>query len=164
MGKIALFFIFILIIIAYPMLLSYNYKPFLEKNIKNPEIVINKGDFYIYSLIVEKKGNFNEFYLDKNNYVALDLYVKDLIKNEEYKAKKTIFKKNLTKATNFWYKNTEIELITNRAIYYKNKNLLKGKRFKLYATNFIGFGDEFLVDKNKKIKAKNIVYYLKVKE
>ena len=163
MGKIALFFIFILIIIVYPILLSYNYKPFLEKNFKKPGIVIHKGDFYIYSPFLEKKGNFNKFYLEKS-YIALDLYVKDLIKKEEYKAKKTIFKNNLTKAEDVWYKNSEIELITNNAIYDKTKKFLKGKKFKLYATNFRGFGDEFLIDKNKKITAKNIVYYLKVKE
>lgn len=164
MGKIVLFFIFILIIIVYPMLISYNYKPSLEKNIKKPEIVIDKGDFYIYSKILEKKGNFNKFYLEKNSYIALDLYVKDLIKKEEYKGKKTIFKDNLVKAKDVWYKNNEIELITNNAVYNKTKKLLRGGKFKLYATNFRGFGDEFLIDKNKKIDAKNIIYYLKVKE
>ena len=164
MGKIALFFIFILIIIVYPMLISYNYEPSLEKNIKKPEIIINKGNFYIYSKILEKKGKFNKFYLEKNRYIALNLYVKDLIKKEEFKAKKTTFENNLIKAKEAWYKNSEIELITNKAIYYKNEKLLKGENFKLYATNFRGFGDEFLVDKNKKIQAKNIIYYLKVKK
>ena len=163
MGKIVLFFIFILIIIVYPMLISYNYKPFL-KEFNKSEIIINKGDFYIYSPILEKKGDFNKFYLENNSYVVLDLYVKDLIKKEEYKAKKTIFENDLIKAKDAWYKNSEIELITNRAIYYKNKKLLKGKKFKLYATNFRGLGDEFLIDENKKIQAKNIIYYLKVKE
>ena len=160
MGKIVLFFIFILIIIVYPMLLSYNYKPLL-KEVKKPEIVIDKGDFYMYS---GKKGKFNKFYLEKNNYIALDLYIKDLIKKEEYKAKKAIFENNLIKTKEAWYKNSEMELTTNSAVYYKTKNLLKGGKFKLYATNFRGFGDEFLVDENKKIKAKNIIYYLKVKE
>ena len=164
MGKIALFFIFILIIIVYPMLLSYNYKPSLEKDTKKPEVVINKGNFYIYSKVLEKKGNFNKFYLEEYSHIALELYVKDLIKQEEYKAKKTIFTNNLTKAKDVWYKNREIELITNSAVYDKIKNLLKGKKFKLYATNFRGFGDEFLVDKDKRIKAKNIIYYLKVNE
>ena len=163
MGKIALFFIFILIIIVYPMLLSYNYKPLL-KEVKKPEIVINKGDFYIYSKILEKKGKFNKFYLEKNNYIALGLYVKDLIKKEEYKAKKTIFENDLIKSKDVWYKNSEMELITNSAVYDKTKKLLRGEKFKLYATNFRGFGDEFLVDENKKTKAKNIIYYLKVEK
>ena len=161
MGKIILFFVFILIIIVYPMLISYNYKPFLKK-FNRPEIIINKGNFYIYSPILEKKGDFNKFYLENNSYVVLDLYVKDLIKKEDYKAKKTIFENNLIKAKNVWYKNSKIELITNNAVYNKNKKILNGKKFKLYATNFRSFGDEFLVDENKKIKAKNIIYYLKV--
>ena len=164
MGKIAFFFIFILIIVVYPMLLSYNYKPYLIKEIKKPEIIINKGNFYIYSSILDKMGTFDKFYLEKNTYIALNLYIKDLIKKEEYKAKKTIFKNSLIKARDVWYRNSEIELITNNAIYYKNKKLLKGKKFKLYATNFIGFGNEFLIDENKNIKAQNITYYLKVKE
>ena len=163
MGKIALFFIFILIIIVYPMLLSYNYKPFL-KEVKKPEIIINKGNFYVYSKVLEKKGEFDRFYLEEDSYIALDLYVKDLIKKEEYKAKKTIFENNLIKSKDAWYKNSEMELITNSAVYDKTKKLLRGEKFKLYATNFRGFGDEFLVDENKKIKAKNIIYYLKVKE
>ena len=163
MGKIVLFFIFVLIIIVYPMLISYNYKPFSNRT-KKPEIVINKGDFYIYSKILEKKGKFNKFYLEKNNYIALDLYVKDLIKKEEYKAKKTIFENDLIKSKDVWYKNSEMELIANNAVYNKSKKLLKGEKFKLYATNFRGFGDEFLVDKDKKTKAKNIIYYLKVEK
>ena len=163
MGKIVLFFVFILIIIVYPMLISYNYKPFLKK-FNRPEIIINKGNFYIYSPILEKKGNFSKFYLKNNDYIALDLYIKDLIRKEEYKAKRTVFKNDLIRAKDGWYKNSEIELITNKAIYYKNEKLLKGENFKLYATNFRGFGDEFLVDKNKKIQAKNIIYYLKVKK
>ena len=163
MGKIVLFFIFILIIIVYPMLISYNYKPFL-KEFNKPEIIINKGNFYIYSPILEKKGNFSKFYLENNSYIALNLYIKDLIKKEEYKAKRAVLKNDLIKAKDGWYKNNEIELITNRAIYYKNEKLLKGKNFKLYATNFRGFGDEFLVDENKNIKAKNIIYYLKVRK
>ena len=164
MGRIALFFVFILIIIVYPMLISYNYKPSLEKNIKKPEVIINKGNFYMYSKVLEKKGKFNKFYLEASSYIILDLYVKDLIKKEDYKAKKTIFENNLIKAKDVWYKNSEIELITNNAVYDKTKKLLKGEKFKLYATNFRGFGDEFLVDESKKIDAKNIIYYLKVKE
>ena len=163
MGKIVLFFIFVLIIIVYPMLLSYNYKPFL-KEVKKPEIIINKGNFYVYSKVLEKKGEFDRFYLEEDSYIALDLYVKDLIKKEEYKAKKTIFENNLTKAKDVWYKNSEIEIVTNKAIYDRVKELLKGEKFKLYATNFRGFGDKFLIDENKKIKAKDVVYYLKVKE
>ena len=162
MGKIALFFIFILIIIVYPMLISYNYKVSSKESVKKPDVVINKGEFYIYSKVLEKKGNFNKLYLEKTSYIALDLYVKDLIKKEEFKAKKTIFENNLIKAKNVWYKNSKIELITNNAVYNKNKKILNGKKFKLYATNFRSFGDEFLVDENKKIKAKNIIYYLKV--
>ena len=163
MGKIVLFFVFIIIIIAYPILISYNYKPTLKDGIKKPGIIIDKGNFYIYALILEKKGNFDKFYLEENSYFALNLYVKDLTKKEEYKAKKAIFKNDLIKAKNVLYKDNKIKLTTNNAIYYKNKKLLEGGKFKLYSTNFKGFGNEFLLDKNKKIIAKNIIYYLKAR-
>jgi len=58
-----------------------------------PEIEFEKGEFYIYNTQLEKIGAFDKLSFCKKNYIAIDLNVKDIIKKEEYMAKKKQFSK-----------------------------------------------------------------------
>ncbi|GAB6073837.1 hypothetical protein [Nautilia lithotrophica] len=135
-----------------------------KKTLSLPDVKVEDGEFYIYKKALEKKGKFKILNVYKKGYIAFDLNAKDLLKNEEYKSSKTIFKDDIVTGYKVWYKNKDIELNTKKAIYNKKTDILKGGKFQLFAKDFRGYGNEFFVDDNKNLYAKNITYYLKVEK
>ena len=129
-----------------------------------PEIEFEKGKFYIYNSQLEKTGTFDRFSIYKKGYIAIDLNVKDIIKKEEYKAKKTVFKGELVTGYDVIYKNSDFTLITKFARYDKETKILNGGKFKLFAQDFKGYGENFQVDDKKDLYAQNIKYFLKVEK
>jgi len=168
MVKVVVFFIIVSGIMFYPLFIN-NTKHISKHRVKNqvlsvPDINIEEGKFFIYKKTVEKKGDFKTLNVYKKKYVAFDLKVKDILKNEQYKSSKAIFKENIIEGYKVWYKNKDIELITNQAVYNKKTDVLKGGKFELYSKNFKGYGNEFTVDNKKNISANDITYYLKVEK
>jgi len=127
-----------------------------------PEVVLKKSDFYMYDSRLVKKGMFDELNIYKKGYIAYNLFVSDLEKNETYKAKKTVFKNKLITGYQVWYKNKDLELNTTQAQYDKETGVLDGGEFELYSKDFRGYGKNFEVDRNKNLFAQNITYFLKV--
>ena len=167
MVKAVFFFMIVLGIMFYPLFIYTGKnipRQVKEKTLLFPNVKIEKGVFYIYKKTLEKKGDFQILNIYKEKYVAFDLNVNDLLKNEKYKSSKTIFNKNIITGYDICYKNKDMELNTKEAVYDKKNDLLKGGKFQLFAKNFRGFGNKFFVDSNRNLFAENITYYLKVKE
>ena len=165
MVKVLLFVGGIVAIILFP-LFNIEYKNTEDKRtIKQlPEIEFEKGKFYLYNTFLEKQGKFNKLSINKNYYIANDLIVKDLVKKEEYQAKKTVFKNQLVTGYDVIYKNSDFKLITKFAEYDKETKILTGGKFKLFAKDFKGYGSSFQVDEKKDLYAQNIKYLLKVEK
>jgi hypothetical protein len=136
-----------------------------ESKIKEmPDVKIENGKIFIYKVKLAKKGNFKELDVFKKGYIAFDLNVTDLLKSENYIADKTVFKNNKIIGYVVRYKNKDIKLNTDRAVYDKNSKMLNGDKFELYSKNFKGYGKSFKIDENKNLYANNITYYLKVEK
>jgi hypothetical protein len=165
MGKIA-FFLIIVFIIIFPIFLSNKtYKNNLINHQKNKALIeIIDGKYKKYNHSLEINGSFKRADVFKKYYQFSDLYANDLIKNETYYAKKAIKKDNLIKAINVKYKNLDYTLNAFKVVYYEKKKFLKGWNFYFTTDKIRGEGKYFEIDKNKNLYAKNIIYYLKVKE
>jgi hypothetical protein len=165
MVKVLLFAGIIVGIMIFP-LFNIDYKNAKSKAImqKLPEIEFEKGKFYIYNTWLEKKGEFNKLSISKNCYIANDLIIKDLVKKEEYQAKKTVFKGEFITGYDVIYKNSDFKLITKFAEYDKETKILNGGKFELFAKDFKGDGENFQVDDKKDLYAQNIKYFLKVEK
>jgi len=168
MVKAVIFFITVTGIMFYPVIISTNKSisgQSEERQIsKLPDVKVENGEFYIYKKILEKKGDFKILNVYKKGYVAFNLNVNDLLKNEKYKSSKTTLIDNIVTGYDVWYKNNDIELITEKAVYNKKTDILKGGKFKLFAKDFRGYGKEFFVDSKRNLSAQNITYYLKVEK
>jgi len=166
MVKILIFVLMIIGIIFYPVYSVYGNKTAKHADIKKiniPDVEIIDGKFRMYAKVLEKTGKFKFLiYYKKNFYIIKDTYVRDLLSGERYRAEKNILKNDDIIGYNVFYRNNDFELITSKAVYNKNKKILKGEKFKLTANNFKGEGKFFIVDKNKNLSASNIKYYLKV--
>ncbi|AZV46896.1 hypothetical protein C3L23_06310 [Nautilia sp. PV-1] len=165
MVKAVSFAVLVFGIMLYPLLMGeYKTTHTVKASAKLPDVEFNKGKFYIYNGELQKEGSFKKLDMYKKNYIAYDLNVKDLVKLEDYKADKTVFEDDLVTGYNVWYKNKDIELITNLAYYNKITKLLSGGKVKLYSKDFRGYGKSFKMDDKKNLYAKNIIYYLKVEK
>ncbi|WP_456479640.1 hypothetical protein [Nautilia sp.] len=164
MVKITVFGLLVLGIMFYPLTLgnriTVNGKKI--KTVKLPEVEFEKGNFLIYDTVLEKKGKFDLLKIYKKEYIVYNLNMADLIKAENYKASKTVFKKSCITGYNVTYKNRDLELITNKAFYDKNRKILKGGQFRLYSKDYRGVGSSFVVNSKKDLYARDITYYLKV--
>jgi hypothetical protein len=165
MVKVLLFVGIIMGVMIFPFF-NVDYKNTENKVIKKhfPKIEFEKGEFYLYNTYLEKTGVFDKLNIYKNSYIAIGLNVKDLLKKEEYQAKKTVFKNQLVTGYDVIYKNSNFKLITKFAEYDKETNILNGGKFKLFAKNFKGYGSSFQVDEKKDLYAQNIKYLLKVEK
>ncbi len=166
MGRIVLFFVGICIIMIYPVYVLMNQK--IEKNIKiNKKIsifTINKGFFKKYDINLSKKGSFTKLDIYKNYYLADDLNITDLIKKEDYFAKKAKYQKPYLYADFFTYKNDDYILNALKARYNSDTKVFDGKTFFLKGKTYKAKGKSFIVYKNKNIKAFYPIFDLKVKE
>ena len=166
MVKVLVFLLILTGIIIYPVIISSNLPKIQRVEIKNlPNIEIVNGKFFIFKNLLEKKGSFDKLdLLNQKSYLLFNLNVYDLLKKEYYFTKKAIFKENIVKGFNVYYKNSNFELNTTKAIYNRKNRMLIGGRFKIISNDYKGYGLKFKLDKNKNISAENITYYLKVKK
>jgi len=165
MVKVLLFFGLVLGVMFYPMAIaSKESKKTALKSVTLPDVVFKNGRFYIYEGKLAKTGEFSDFKMYNKGYVLTDLHLSDLIKNEEYRAHKTVLKDDNATGYKVWYKNKDLELSTKTAYYNKKTKILKGGTFKLLSDDFKGEGESFEVDDKKDLYARKITYYLKVKE
>jgi len=165
MVKVLLFFGLVFGVMLYPLFISSNEKAKANVQIvKLPDVVFNDGKFYMYEGNLSKTGKFKMFELYDKGYIVNSLYLSDLVRNEEYKAKRTVFKDDIVTGYDVWYKNRDFELITNLAHFDKHTKILEGGKFEIYSTDFKGRGNSFEIDNKKDLYAQNIIYYLKVKK
>jgi len=167
MVRILIFVLMITGIIFYPVYSVYGNKTAKQADVKKieiPDVEITEGRFRMYAKTLEKTGKFKflNIYYKKEYYIMWDITVRDLLSSERYRAEKNILKNDDIIGYNVFYRNNDFELITSKAVYKKNKKILKGEKFKLTANNFKGEGKFFIIDKNKNLSASNIKYYLKV--
>ncbi len=164
MGKITLFFIFLIAAMLFPI-----YEYFLQKPVKKIKMSKNiaianiyKGRFRTYDNNLTKIGHFDSLNIYKTYYLADNLYVNDVIKKEHYSSKKAKFENSVVYANIFYYQNSNYSLDTLKAIYFLKIKLFKGGKFFLRGKDFNTTGVRFLIDKNKNIIADNTIFNLKV--
>jgi hypothetical protein len=165
MVKYFLYGFFILFVIFYPVFESKSYKPvkYTKKEKIIPTVIYN-GKFFIYNTILIKKGKFSKLDLYSKNYLkADDLSIYDLIKKERITALRAIYEKPFLKGFKVSYQNDQYTLNTEKALYDTKTSVLKGGEFNFRSADYHGYGKSFSVDKDKDIRAKEIVYFLKVK-
>jgi hypothetical protein len=162
----ALFFaVLVLGVMLYPLLMSeYKTTRIVKTSVNLPDVEFQKGKFFIYKGQLQKEGGFKKLEMYKKNYIVYDLNVTDLVKSENYTAGKIVFKNNIITGYNVFYRNKDIELITDLAYYNKMTKILSGNDFKLFSKNFKGYGKSFKVDDKRNLYAENITYYLKVEK
>ena len=166
MAKIIFFLFFLAGVMLYPVFIGnekYESKPVFSSQ-KIPNVVFEKGRFFLYDKNLSKVGNFKTLEIYKNEYVSYAIKIKDILKNESYEAEKTLFKNDIITGFDVVYKNEDLTLLTDKAVYDKETKILSGEKFKLFAKDFKGFGENFEIDNNHNIYAQNIIYYLKVKK
>jgi hypothetical protein len=164
MVKTLFFFLFIITVVFYPLVVDEN-QEMPKKNLKAsnlPDVEFFDGKFYIYQGVLTKKGHFSVLKVYKKGYIAFKLDVDDLVKAENYKADRTVFKDNTVTGYNVIYKNADMELKTDVAHYYKDTKRLTGGKFQVFSKDFKGYGKNFRLNDKKDLYARNITYYLKV--
>jgi len=158
-------FFLIIFIMIFPLFFMNEKVKILRKNNETkPSIEIIEGSFEKYSPILEIQGTFNKLNFFKKYLEIKNLEAKNLIKKEKYFAKWVLNKKNIIKGKDVKYENSDYNLTTVKAVYLKNKKILEGSKFHFISMKARGEGESFKVDKNRHIFAKNIRYYIKVKE
>jgi len=158
------FFIIILIMIFPLFFVNEKFNKVKKTNEIKAPVEIITGNFKKYTPILEMQGRFEKLNLFKKYLEIENLEAKNLIKKEEYFAKWALNEKDKITAKNAIYKNSDYKLTTIKAIYLKNEKTLKGGKFHFVSIKARGEGESFKVDKNRHIFAKNITYYIKVKE
>ncbi|WP_459883593.1 hypothetical protein [Caminibacter profundus] len=136
-------------------------KAFVDKNIT--PTVIDNGEYFVYDTNLIKRGSFKKLEVLGKELRAFDFYLFDFVKKELIKAKLINYQKPILSGVDVFYKTWEYNIFTKNATYNRQTCVLKGGRFKIVSESYIGFGDSFLVDKEKNVYAKNIDYFLKVK-
>ncbi len=164
MGKIILFFIFLILAMLFPIYEYSLQKP--AKKIKVPKNIaiadIYKGKFRTYDNNLTKTGYFNSLSIYKKYYLGNNIFVNDVIKKEHYSAKKAKFENSVVYADIFHYQNNSYILDTLKAVYSLKTKIFKGSKFFLRGKDFNTTGIRFLIDKNKNIIADNTIFDLKV--
>ncbi len=166
MGKIALLGIFLIAVLIFPV--YENSKIYIpsKKNIKNKIAIANmkNGVFEIYETNLSKKGKFEILDIFDKSYVAKNLDIKDILKKENYFAKKAIFRNKILKAYFFKYNSPKYDFVSDFVVYNLKTKNIRGNKFFLYSDEYNATGINFFVDKKRNIKANNISFNLKVKE
>jgi len=161
--KYFLFIIFLLIVAIFPIVKKNNFKEINSKRVIIPTILYN-GKYFVYEQNLTKLGSFSKLEIFNNKINVYDFYLNNLIDKYKLFSQKGNFVNPLLKGENVKYINQDYNLTTNFAIYNQKSKILKGKKFSVYSNNFKGFGDSFIVDKNKDIFATNVKYFIKVNE
>ncbi len=166
MGKIVSFFIIFLIVMIYPVYVLKNQKAVKNAGtIQNISIItIYNGIFNIYDVNLSKKGFFKQLNIYKNYYLSDDLNVTDVIKKDNYFAKKAKYQKPYLYADYFIYKTGNYQLHSLKARYNTITKNFSGDIFDLKGANYKARGKSFLVDNKKDIKAAYPVFDIKVKK
>jgi len=164
MGKLVFFLLF-LIVIIYPIYEVKNQKVNHNraKKVKIHNLIIDKGKFFIYETNLSKDGNFDRLIKDKNKYTFFNLTFLDLVKKEEIISQKTIYNFKKVFFKTFFYKNKDYNFTSNIAVYLLNNKIFKGNNFMLIGKNYKGKGSYFIIDKNRNLKADNIIFDIKEK-
>ena len=164
MGKIAIFFLFIMIILIYPVFLIKPIKK-IDFNIEEnniSKINILDGAFFQYNNNLIREGNFSLFKIYKNFYIAENFNLNDLIKKELVKIKNIKLIENKLYGNKVYYHNDNYDFYSNFVVYDLKTKEFKGDKFLFYGQDFKGRGRDFLIDKFRNINAKNIIFSLKV--
>jgi hypothetical protein len=164
MVKILIFVLLLAGIMIYPIFESKNFKKIKEYNTSLPPVVLKNGKFYEYEPNLTKSGSFSEFIVNKTSYFGRDVLLDNLQAQEKIFLKKAFYKKPVLKGFDVKFVSKEYNLTTDKGIYNTQTSILKGEKFAFQAESFKGFGVNFIVDKNKNIKADDITYFLKVKK
>ena len=164
MGKITLFFIFLIAAMFFPVYEYFLQKPVKKINVSKNIAIANiyKGKFRTYDNNLTKTGYFDSLNVYKRYYLANNLYVNDIIKKEHYSSKKVKFENSVVYANIFYYQNSDYSLDTLKAVYSLKTKIFKGDKFFLRGKDFNTTGSRFLIDKNKDIMAFNTIFNLKV--
>lgn len=164
MGKLVFLAVLLILILVFPVYENFQIKLNNTTKVQNkiPLAKIINGKFYIYDINLSKKGTFNSLDIFQNFYIAKDLNISDLIKQEKFFAKKAILKNKLLYAFIFKYENNKYAFNSNYVVYNLKTKNIHGKRFFLYSSDYNASGYSFFVDKQRDIKAKNISFDLKV--
>ncbi|MEO1922975.1 MAG: hypothetical protein ABGX25_00495 [Nautiliaceae bacterium] len=166
MVRAIFFLIFLLFIILFPVW-EYKNGSFYKtsnsiKPANIPSLEIRKAKYFVYEGNMTKKGRFSKLDRWGGVYVAYDFYLLNLLNDSQIEAKKVRFLGSEVEGFDVNYFAKEYNLTTEKAVYFRNKKYLKGDRFYIKSSSFRGKGKSFCVDENKNIKAKNVIYYLRV--
>jgi len=166
MGRIIIFFIGIVLVMIYPVIELLNQKVPENKKItgKISLYTIYNGKFKKYDVNLTKKGSFERLDIFKTYYLANNLFISDIKKNEDYSAKKAKYQKPFLYAQYFTYKNKDYILKTIKARYNSNTKVFWGDEFNLTGKTYKAKGKSFVIDKNRNIQATYPVFDLKVKK
>ena len=166
MAKIALFFIFLVLAMIFPVYEYSLQKPLKKIKVSKNMAMVNiyNAKFATYDNNLSKTGYFDSLSVYKKYYSGKNFYINDLIKKEYYNAKKIKFENSVLYADNFHYNTENYTLDTLRAVYFLKEKLFRGGKFHLKGRDFNSTGNKFLIDKNKNITASNTIFNLKVNE
>ena len=166
MGKLAVFFIILALVLIYPIYEIANEKEIkYSKTPKNLSLVtIKNGHFFKYETNLTKSGNFKKLDIYKKYYEALDLNITDLEKNETFNAKKAKYISDILYAYDFFYHNNEYNFTSDFVEYNTKLKNFKGNKFLLLGKTFKVVGEKFFIDKYRNIKAYKPIFDLKVKK
>ena len=165
MVKIVLFLAILSGIILYPIIEMSGHKEKKVYEVKSyVPIVIKKGEYFLYNVKLEKKGNFAKLnVISKRVLEAENFLLKDLKKEALLISKKIKYTAPILKGEDVKYITKTYKINTKYAIYNDDSKKIKGGKFSIYGESYKGFGDSFIVDKDNNIYANNIKYFLKVK-
>ncbi len=164
MVRAVVFILIILGISLYPLLEIKNVKVIKEYKIKNfIPMQIDKGRYFVYEVNLTKMGSFDKLNIFEKKIVAFNFTFFDLLKHEDFFAKKAVYNKPELKVYILKYSNKDYNVSSDFAVYNKLKKTLRGSKFEILSANYRGYGSSFFIDSNKNIFAENINYFLKVK-
>ena len=164
MGRISIFFFVLVAIMIYPIYVLTHQKINKNKRV-NYSIslyTIFNGKFKKYDTNLTEIGSFTRLDVFKNYYLAKNLNVINLVKKENFFAKRAKYKRPYLYADFFIYKNQNYVLNSKKARYNFNTKVFDGKVFKLRGKTYKVKGKSFLVDKERNIRATDTVFDLKV--
>jgi len=166
MVKLILLGIFLTAVLIFPVYENSKIYTPVEKNIKNKIAIANmkNGVFYVYETNLTKRGNFDTLDIFEKKYVAKDLNIEDIVKNENYFAKKAVLKNKILKAIFFKYNSMKYSFESGFVVYNLKTKNINGKKFFLYSDEYNATGKNFFVDEKRNIKAESISFNLKVNQ
>jgi len=165
MVKIILFLLVLLFVLTYPIYLinRSSFYAYVSKQKGNLSLItLKKGYFFKYDFNLEYEGNFSKLDVYKNFYKTDNILVKNLDKNETFKADNAILKGEFLYMNNFVFFNRDFHFFSSFSIYSLKNKTFNGKNFKIIASLFKGKGSKFFLDRDKNIIANNVIFEYKV--